>query len=212
MFQFRSQLLQGQPLLRAIRDDEPSPGGGLTRISPFQNRHDSSVGNVQQALLIWRADILPRFGADGDFGDEAAGAVHRFKVDELHYTDRKSFYTNRALEAAFGGRDVPDWDPDAGFAANRPRILALYDYYRDLYLRAPRRFLWAGLGRRALRQGPLGLDHHAAGDAGELGGGGRGRAHAARDAAVGQPPTARLRAAGAAGPAAAGVAVTGRGR
>jgi hypothetical protein len=188
VFEFRSLLLAGEPLLQAIADDERGPDGGLTRISPFQNRRDPVVPKIQQALLRWRPGCLPVFGADGDFGGESAQAVHAFKRDELRvpeeeiiddvgpltvqrldaiaaasegptppppvdpelrYTDRKSFFTNRALEAAFGGRDLPDWDPAAGFGANRPRILALYDYYRDLYLRAPGRFLWAGLGRMA---------------------------------------------------------------
>jgi hypothetical protein len=52
----------------------------------------------------------------------------------------------------------PDWDPDVGFAVNRPRIVDLYGYYRDLYLNAPLEFLWAGLARMA--GGPVvgGLD------------------------------------------------------
>ena len=37
--------------------------------------------------------------------------------------------------------------PDSGSTGHA--ILVLYDYYRDLYLRAPTRFLWAGLGRLA---------------------------------------------------------------
>ncbi|MGV9674132.1 hypothetical protein ACWDSJ_02520 [Nocardia sp. NPDC003482] len=67
---------------------------------------------------------------------------------ELRYTDRKSFYTNRALANANDANHLP-WDPDQGFAFNRPRIVDLYAYYRDLYLRAPTQFLWAGLGRMA---------------------------------------------------------------
>ena len=47
-----------------------------------------------------------------------------------------------------------DWEPLRGYAPNRLRILALYDYYRDTYLRAKGlfgsdKFLWAGLGRMA---------------------------------------------------------------
>ncbi|MDP8909203.1 MAG: hypothetical protein M3N47_08840, partial [Chloroflexota bacterium] len=82
-FQFRSRPFQGEPLLQASADDERTPAGGLTRISPTQNRNDPVVKKVQQALLVWRPDCLPRFGADGDFGGESATAVHRFKVDEL---------------------------------------------------------------------------------------------------------------------------------
>ncbi|MFI9503313.1 peptidoglycan-binding protein [Nocardia sp. NPDC052566] len=67
---------------------------------------------------------------------------------ELRYTDRKSFYTNRALAKANDGNHLP-WDPDQGYLFNRPRIVDLYGYYRDLYLSAPDLFLWAGLGRMA---------------------------------------------------------------
>ncbi|MFF7216501.1 phospholipase D family protein [Streptomyces sp. NPDC008238] len=38
---------------------------------------------VQIALLGWDPGCLPRFGADGDYGDETAGAVARFKVEVL---------------------------------------------------------------------------------------------------------------------------------
>ncbi|MDZ3838181.1 MAG: peptidoglycan-binding domain-containing protein [Rhodospirillales bacterium] len=76
---------------------------------------------------------------------------------ELRYSDRMSNYQNRALVRANSSAH-PDWDPDAGFAHNRARIIDLYGYYRDLYLLAPLNFLWAGLGRMA--GGPVvgGLD------------------------------------------------------
>ncbi|HMJ03962.1 MAG TPA: hypothetical protein VK506_13565 [Conexibacter sp.] len=83
MFEFQSALFGGDQLLQAIADDAAAPGGGLTRISRRQNRRDPAVLKVQFALLDWRPDCLPRHGADGDYGDESAGAVRTFKIEEL---------------------------------------------------------------------------------------------------------------------------------
>jgi hypothetical protein len=57
-------------------------------------------------------------------------------------------YRNRAYERAFGDHGET-WLPANGFAANRPRIIKLYDYYRDTFNARPDLFLWAGLGRMA---------------------------------------------------------------
>ncbi|WP_143695333.1 tyrosinase family protein [Williamsia sp. 1135] len=72
-----SSLFSGDPLLEAIAADGPQ------RISTAQNRNDPAVVKVQTALLDWDPGALPLFGADGDYGSESAGAVHRFKRDEL---------------------------------------------------------------------------------------------------------------------------------
>ncbi|GAA2108523.1 tyrosinase family protein [Microlunatus panaciterrae] len=72
-----SQLFAGDPLLESIAD------GGPERISRSQHRHDPAVGKVQTALLVWDPGCLPQFGADSDYGDETAGAVRRFKIEEL---------------------------------------------------------------------------------------------------------------------------------
>jgi hypothetical protein len=61
----------------------------------------------------------------------------------------RGVYLSQAYVNAFGTYDEPDWDPEQGFAANRDRIVKLYDYYRDTYLKRPDQFLWAGLGRMA---------------------------------------------------------------
>lgn len=135
-----------------------------------------AVRRVQWALLDLGFD-LPMFGADGDFGGETAGAVSAYKQSrdispsdgkvgpktinrldtealpslddqQLHYSDRRSFYSNRALQKAHDA-DHPDWLPEAGWVANRARIVDLYGYYRDLYLTAAGELLWAGLGRMA---------------------------------------------------------------
>ena len=132
-----------------------------------------AVRKVQEALL----DLdfkLPRFGADGKFGDEMGTTVSAYKVSrnlfpsdpvvgqntikaldhevypdvELHYSDRKSKFTNVALTKA-NDANLPDWLPESGFAANRARIVDLYAYYRDLYLAQPDLLLWAGLGHMA---------------------------------------------------------------
>jgi hypothetical protein len=56
---------------------------------------------------------------------------------------------SQAYVNAFGKYDEPDWDPEQGFAANRDRIIKLYDHSRDTYLKRPDQFLWAGLSRMA---------------------------------------------------------------
>ena len=64
-------------------------------------------------------------------------------------TKDRQYYLEKAYVAAFGSYDENAWDPSQGFAPNRSRIVQVYDYYRDLYLKAPDVFLWAGLGRMA---------------------------------------------------------------
>ena len=71
-----SQLFAGDQVLQDVADD-------LDRISRTQHTPSESVRKVQTALLQWRPDSLPRFGADSDYGDETAGAVVAFKRDEL---------------------------------------------------------------------------------------------------------------------------------
>ena len=61
----------------------------------------------------------------------------------------RQFYLIAAYNNAFGTFDEDAWDPALGFSANRARIVKLYDYYRDTYLKQPSLFLWAGLGRMA---------------------------------------------------------------
>jgi hypothetical protein len=61
----------------------------------------------------------------------------------------RQFYLRRSYEKAFGQFDEANWNPQSGYAANEPRILKLYDYYRDTFLALPDLFLWAGLGRLA---------------------------------------------------------------
>jgi phosphatidylserine/phosphatidylglycerophosphate/cardiolipin synthase-like enzyme len=79
-----SQLFAGDALLQAIADDLDQPVTAASpRISRTQNRRDPAVGKVQIALLGWRPDCLPTFGPDGDYGDETAGAVARFKLEVL---------------------------------------------------------------------------------------------------------------------------------
>jgi hypothetical protein len=76
-------------------------------------------------------------------------ACPRPPVDpQVHYTDRKSYYTNIALRKAQDSSH-PDWDPAAGWAINRPRVVDVYGYYRDLAVAQPETFLWAGLGHMA---------------------------------------------------------------
>ena len=77
--------------------------------------------------------------------------------EEETYTDRKSRFTNVALAKAKNG-EHPDWLPELGYAVNRPRMIDLYAYYRDLSLSQPDLFLWAGLGHMAGAAVIAGLD------------------------------------------------------
>ncbi len=61
----------------------------------------------------------------------------------------RGYYLSVAYVNAFGVYDEADWDPEKGYAANRARIVKLYDYYQATYLKQPDVFLWAGLGRMA---------------------------------------------------------------
>lgn len=55
----------------------------LHRISETQHRNDPAVEPIQLALLIRDPFCHPVHSADGDYGPEPAGAVVRFKIDEL---------------------------------------------------------------------------------------------------------------------------------
>ncbi len=172
-----SQLFAGNALLEAIAADRD-------RISRERHPSDPAVQLIQTALLHRDQTCLPVHGADGQYGDETAAAVVRFKVDvlgvdpasviddvgprtavaldqlertstapaaddlELRYNDRKSHYTNVALQKA-NDASHPSWEPELGFPVNRARIVDVYAYYRDLALARPEEFLWAGLGHMA---------------------------------------------------------------
>jgi peptidoglycan hydrolase-like protein with peptidoglycan-binding domain len=71
-----SQLFAGDALLADIAGDND-------RISRTQHQDHPAVAKVQTALLLWDPGCLPNFGVDGNYGDEAAGAVARFKREEL---------------------------------------------------------------------------------------------------------------------------------
>jgi Common central domain of tyrosinase/Polyphenol oxidase middle domain len=72
----QSQLFQGDQILEAVAADQ-------ARISRTQNNVHDTVERVQKALLLRDSNCLPQFGADGDYGDETAGAVKQLKIDEF---------------------------------------------------------------------------------------------------------------------------------
>jgi hypothetical protein len=88
-------------------------------------------------------------------------------TEDSEYTRSRDFYTLRAYEKAFGKKDN-SWDPLVGFKANRARITALYEYYKNTYLSKTDKFLWAGLGRMAGGAVLGGLDFLVSGPAGVL--------------------------------------------
>ena len=76
----------------------------------------SAVARMQEALLAWRADCLPRWGADGDFGGETEAALKDFQRSAgLPATGVYDAASREALAAARG---------DAGEAK---RVLATGD-------------------------------------------------------------------------------------
>jgi len=71
-----SQLFQSDRVLQAIADDRD-------RMSRTRHFRGESVTKLQTALLSWDPGALPRFGADGVYGNETARTVRRFKIEEL---------------------------------------------------------------------------------------------------------------------------------
>lgn len=73
---FLSELFRSDPILEAVARNE-------MRISRQENNLPEPVRRIQTALLLRDPDCLPQFGADGDYGNETASAVVRFKIEEL---------------------------------------------------------------------------------------------------------------------------------
>jgi tyrosinase len=71
-----SQLFQGDQILEAVAADQ-------ARISRTENNVHDTVERVQKALLLRDPNCLPQFGADGDYGNETAGAVLTLKQQEF---------------------------------------------------------------------------------------------------------------------------------
>ena len=65
------------------------------------------VRAMQRMLLIWKADCLPKWGADGDFGSETEKALKAFqKADGLPVTGVYDEATEKALKAVGGQKCV----------------------------------------------------------------------------------------------------------
>jgi peptidoglycan hydrolase-like protein with peptidoglycan-binding domain len=104
---FLSQLFQGDAILEAVANNE-------ARISRQENNLFDPVHRIQTALLIRDPNALPQFGADGDYGNETAGAVSRFKIEELGVPpgevidDVGPRTVSRLDEIAFNAQDHPE--------------------------------------------------------------------------------------------------------
>gem|GEM_PF-5252673 len=79
----RRRRFSGNTILQAIAEDLLNTDGTHIRISTVELSDDPAVLKIQTALLDWRPDCLPQWGADGSYGEEAARAVHSFKIEEL---------------------------------------------------------------------------------------------------------------------------------
>ena len=89
-----------------------APVEGLSR-----GDYGTAVTAMQQALLAWRPDCLPRWGADGDFGQETEAALRAFQAEAgLPVTGVYDEATRTALTAATsahcGGDSCPIDPPE----------------------------------------------------------------------------------------------------
>ena len=74
----------------------PQPVEGLRR-----GDYGTAVTAMQQAVLAWRPDCLPKWGADGDFGGETEDAMRAFQeAVDLPVTGIYDEATRKALSAA----------------------------------------------------------------------------------------------------------------
>lgn len=74
----------------------PAPVEGLRR-----GDYGSAVTAMQQALLTWRPECLPKWGADGDFGGETEVALRAYQAEAgLPVTGVYDEATRKALTAA----------------------------------------------------------------------------------------------------------------
>jgi len=91
----------------------PEPVEGLHR-----GDYGSAVTAMQKALLAWRPDCLPEYGADGDFGGETEAAVKAFQGAEgLPVTGIYDEATRKALAAVGSmpaGPVTPEPEPPEG--------------------------------------------------------------------------------------------------
>lgn len=67
----------------------------------------AAVLSMQNALLKWNADCLPKYGADADFGKETETALKAFQIgNELPVTGVLDAATKKALDAMFSTAKV----------------------------------------------------------------------------------------------------------
>lgn len=71
-----SRLFRGDPVLEAV-------DAGTDRVSETSHATHPAVAKIQSALLLWDGRALPKYGADGIYGDETAKAVVRYKETVL---------------------------------------------------------------------------------------------------------------------------------
>lgn len=99
----------GNAVLNRIRREPPA--GNQTLLSKARGSSGPAVQLVQQALISWGCkrlglNLLPRFGADGDFGAETERAVKRFQQGVLATDGIVGPLTLGALDAEVGACPV----------------------------------------------------------------------------------------------------------
>jgi len=79
-------------------------GAVVAPVAPVEGLHRGDYGSavtaMQQALLTWRPDCLPQWGADGDFGAETEAALRAYQAEAgLPVTGVYDEATRKALTA-----------------------------------------------------------------------------------------------------------------
>jgi RHS repeat-associated protein len=166
-------------MLSKYRVDDPSTGVFLSR-NPLKT---SSGLNLYIYCINNPTNIADSNGADWEFvngkwqriknTDDIPEPDHtvKFLLETLginRYTkadwdlDGKGYVFRIQLWRSFtykrAGIDASKWDPSKGFAVQKAISIAMYNYYTQVFLRDPKRFLWPGLAKVAGASVHLGLE------------------------------------------------------
>ena len=107
--------------------------GSKTEVAPVvqglsRGDHGSAVSAMQEALLKWNPNCLPKWGADGDFGSETEKAVRAFQeAAGLPVTGVYDETTRKALA---------DWKPQEEPEKPEPGISEKYVEIKDIHVRS----------------------------------------------------------------------------
>ena len=90
--------------------------------------HGSAVEAMQKALLLWRPDCLPKYGADGDFGSETEKALRAFQ--EAAALPVSGVYDETTRKA------LTNWKPQEEPETPEPGTSEKYVEIKDIHVRS----------------------------------------------------------------------------